>query len=109
MEKKQMIYRQGDVALIRVASLPKGAKDITPKDRIVLMHGEATGHAHAIERVKDKMPARYFDAGAERFLQVLEKTALLHEEHSAVILDKGIYRQAFQVEEKRQEIQRVTD
>lgn len=106
---KQTIYRQGDVILIRVSALPDYAKDITPKDRIILMHGEATGHAHSIERVGKKMPARYFDAGAERFLQVLEKTALKHEEHSAVILDKGIYRQAFQVEENRKEIQRVAD
>ena len=102
------IYRQGDILLISVSALPANAKDITPPDRIVLMLGEATGHAHAIER-KDKMPARYFDAGAERFLQVLEKTALLHEEHSAIMLDKGIYRQVFQVEEKRAEITRVTD
>src|SRR3990167_3460513 len=102
---KPVMFRQGDVLLLAVASLPKEATDITPSDRIVLAYGEVTGHAHAIARTEDTItiPARYFDAGAERFLQILEKTALLHEEHSAVMLDKGIYRQAFQVEEQRAE------
>ena len=109
MVKKQVMYRQGDVLLVRVISLPKAINDITPSDRIVLAHGEVTGHAHVIALTEEKTPARYFDAGAERFLLVLEKTALMHEEHSAVILDKGIYRQAFQVEERREEIRRVED
>ena len=109
MSKKQTIIRQGDVLLCRVQQLPGTTQDITPEDRVILAHGEVTGHAHVIERTDKKAPARYFDAKAERFLQVLETTALTHEEHSAVILDRGIYKQAFQVEEKRTEIQRVTD
>lgn len=94
-------YRQGDVLLVKVSGiiskgLPKDAKDVTPKDRIVLAYGEVTGHAHAVyPEVKDgkaEMPAKLWDAGAERFLQVLEKTALKHEEHSPVQLDPGVYR-----------------
>jgi hypothetical protein len=43
-------YRQGDVLLIRVDSLPTGLREI-PRDRgrVVLAYGETTGHAHAIE------------------------------------------------------------
>ena len=110
MTKKQII-RQGDVLLSRIADLPKDAKDITPDGgRIILAQGEATGHAHVIERTPEaKAPAVYFDAKAERFLQVIETTALAHEEHSAVILERGVYKQGFQVEEKRAEILRVAD
>lgn len=92
-------YRQGDVLLVKVSGiftkgLPKDAKDITPKDRIVLAYGEVTGHAHAVypdEKTKT-IPAKLWDAGAERFLQVMEKTSLKHEEHTAVPLDPGVYR-----------------
>lgn len=96
------IFRQGDVMLVRVSAnpeqgVPAGAKDVTAKDRIVLAFGEVTGHAHAVypevdTKGKTKMPAKLWDAGAERFLQVLEKTALKHEEHTAVPLDPGTYR-----------------
>lgn len=95
------IYRQGDVLLIKVTELPKRCKDITPKDRIVLAYGEVTGHAHAVypEVVGEdhgkpltRLPAALWDAGAERFLQVMENTALKHEEHSPIPLEKGIYK-----------------
>lgn len=86
------VFRQGDVLLVKVEkSLPAGAKDITPKnDRIVLAYGEVTGHAHAVEEAKVGK-AKLWDAGAERFLQVIEKTALTHEEHSAIPLEPGLY------------------
>lgn len=99
------MYRQGDVLLVKVDKLPSKAKDITPKDRIVLAYGEVTGHAHAIyPEVIERKPifgkatketglkAKLWDAGAERFLQVMEKTALKHEEHSAIPLDEGVYK-----------------
>jgi len=107
------IYRQGDVLLELVAAIPQGAKDVTAGDRIVLAYGEATGHAHAVhEPLTKKTPggkARLWDAGAERFLQVLEKTALKHEEHAPVELDPGIYRVVQQVEYSPEEIRNVSD
>ena len=109
----KQIYRQGDVLLTLVAKLPEGAKDITPHERIVLAFGEATGHAHAVAepRTKDqpKGRARLWDAGAERYLQVLEKTALRHEEHAPVPLAPGIYRVTTQREYSPEEIRRVSD
>ena len=107
--KTQFVARQGDVLLFKVAELPKGAKDVTPdKGDVILAHGEVTGHAHRIK--KTEFPsARIFDLGAERYLQIAEKVALTHEEHTAVFLEAGVYRQAFQFEEKRAEIQRVAD
>ena len=92
--KTQFIARQGDVLLFKVADLPKGAKDVTPKmGDVILAYGEVTGHAHRIKR--DEYPsARIFDVGAERYLQVAERVALTHEEHTAVFLEAGVYRQA---------------
>jgi hypothetical protein len=107
---KQQIYRQGDVLLMRVDALPGNAKDVTPGERIVLAYGEVTGHAHAIEEAPGSArPARLWDAGAERFLQVLEKTALRHEEHAPVELPVGVYKVVQQREYHPEEIRNVAD
>jgi len=111
--KIPITFRQGDVALVfsQIDALPSGAKEIKPESRgIVLAHGEVTGHAHRIEiPAKTRGKVRYWDAGAERYLQVLEQVTLKHEEHGAILLDKGIYRQAFQVEDFGPEVRRVAD
>ena len=69
------------------------AKEIKPEARgIVLAHGEVTGHAHRIAVPKrEECKVRYWDAGAERYLQVLEKVTLEHEEHGAIDLPAGSY------------------
>lgn len=99
-------FRQGDVLVVLVSdtAIPSGAKPV--KGEVILAFGEVTGHCH---RIVEKKKARYFDANAERFLQIIEKTALSHEEHTAIVLDKGVYKQAFQVEEQGEEVRRVAD
>lgn len=91
-----MIYRQGDVLLVKVEKLPSNAVDVTPEERIVLAYGEVTGHAHALYEPKTQLipqgKVKAWDAGAEKFIQVLEKTALRHEEHSPIVLDPGNYK-----------------
>ena len=116
------VYRQGDVMLVKVSSnpddLPKGLKDQTSEGRIVLAYGEVTGHAHALaEPLTEKSPkgkvkafsATPWDASAERFIQVLEKTALTHEEHDPIQLDKGIYKVVRQREYSPEAIRNVAD
>ncbi len=84
MKAKNQPIRQGDVCLIPVAALPEGAKAVNSNERVVLAYGEVTGHTHAIY---EPAKARLWDAGAERFLQVLESCELKHEEHSPLALD----------------------
>lgn len=108
--------RHGDVLLVDAAyrgEMPDHAKEIIG-DRVVLAHGEVTGHAHVI----DKEKARLWDAKGERFLQIVENLApLTHEEHSEIKLDRlalvnpasGRLQQAFQVEDFGEEVRRVTD
>lgn len=110
------MYRQGDVLLVKIDALPKQKmKNVTPKDRIVLAYGEVTGHAHAVYpevTVLNKTPqlkAKLWDAGAERFLQVMEKTALRHEEHADVPLDPGVYRVVRQREWDEEQERYVAD
>lgn len=87
------VLRQGDVCLIRVSALPKGATALPlDGDRVVLAYGEVTFHSHAVYGVTAEQPkVRLWSAGAERFLQVLTRSDLQHEEHSTVVLEPGIY------------------
>lgn len=86
-------FRQGDVLIERVDALPTAAlTEIKVEGRVVLASGEVTGHAHAIYPEAGVLPATLWDAGAERFLQVMERTAIKHEEHGAIPLEPGIYR-----------------
>ena len=100
--------RQGDVFIQAVTKIPKGAKELMGD--VILAFGEVTGHSHQIVlSPKDRHKVRYWDVNAERFLQVIERVALTHEEHGEIVLDKGIYKQGFQVEDFGTEIKRVQD
>ena len=100
--------RQGDVLLQTVKSVPSGAVEI--EGDVILAYGEVTGHAHQIKLpASERHKVRYWNANAERFLQVIERVCLTHEEHGEIVLDKGIYRQGFQVEDFGTEIRRVAD
>lgn len=94
MEARQLkSVRQGDVCLIRIETLPAGCTEVLPEgDRVVLAYGERTGHSHAVYGVTQEAPkVRLWSAGAERFLQVLARCELVHEEHSAATLEPGTY------------------
>lgn len=86
------MFRQGDVLVVGVDSLPARVSPVAREEgRIVLAHGEVTGHAHAIwsERV-----AFFREDGSGRgFIQVSggEPVALTHEEHHTISLDPGTY------------------
>lgn len=107
------MYRQGDVLLVTVDSMPENAQDVTESDRIVLAYGEVTGHAHALyEPQTEETPhgkARLLDTGFERFLKVLEPTQLKHEEHTAIDLAPGVYRVIQQREYTDEEARWVED
>lgn len=106
--------RQGDVLLCLVSSIPKDAieEQVTKGNKIILAFGEATGHHHRFENVIDRMGTpimRLWTAAGERFLQVLVRSALQHEEHSTAYIDPGIYQLPVQVEYTSAELVRVTD
>ena len=42
-------YRQGDVLIERIAEIPTTAEKQNKSARIILAHGEVTGHHHAME------------------------------------------------------------
>ena len=114
-----MIIRQGDCLLLRCKTMPEGCVEIPAEGgRIVLMHGEVTGHAHAIydhEASMEEagcMAAKAIGESARRskvrlmkapdgirYLEVFASVNLRHEEHTAHEIPPGIYELPIQVAE----------
>jgi hypothetical protein len=86
------MYRQGDVLILPVDSVPGSLEAVARENgRIVLAHGEATGHAHAI---RAEGAALFRDPHLmAMFLTVTDEPAALeHDEHDTIVLPPGRYR-----------------
>jgi hypothetical protein len=93
--------RQGDVLLVRVDEDPAHFLDARKHDlhdvprergRLVLAHGEVTGHAHVVESEEASLVSE--EEAQELFLLVhgTEAVALVHEEHETLDVPPGAYR-----------------
>ena len=104
------MYRQGDVLIIPVVSIILDAEPIPRENsRIVLAHGEVTGHAHAI---RSERAALFRDPKlAAIFLHVTgdDAVALEHDEHGTIHVPPGKYRVVRQREYTPEEIRNVAD
>ena len=104
------MFRQGDVFIVPVGKLPPGLVPVErERGRVVLAHGEVTGHAHAI---KDKRAALFRDPKlAAIFMHVSGDTpvALDHDEHETIMLPPGDYQVIRQVEYTPEAIRNVAD
>lgn len=100
-------YRQGDVLLVRVSSLPDGVKPkARDKGRIVIAYGEATGHAHAISAPW----AKCFEAlNGDTYVELAQEADLLHEEHATITVEPGVWRYVAQREYAPDAIRLVAD
>ena len=115
--KPLQIFRQGDVLVMRVDSIPKQATpEQLTENRIVLAYGEVTGHAHAIAPTEAKSftvkePVAIHDWRCEKFLQVAigNVARLKHEEHATIELPAGKYAVIQQREYSPEEIRNVAD
>jgi hypothetical protein len=78
------IYQQGDVLLIPVKSIPKGA---TKRSDNHLAEGELTGHFHGATAPT----AQVFEVSAKRFLSAPRGTTIKHQEHKSIKVSAGDY------------------
>ena len=82
-----MMFRQGDVLIRRVDKLPDNLNPVKPEAKgLVLAHGEATGHAHAVPVEGGKLYAS--NQNDYLYLTVENDTAVRHEEHKSIPLTK---------------------
>ena len=102
-----MIYRQGDVLLVP-DELPADSEELKREDgRVVLAHGEVTGHAHALTGTQTRLYVQ--PKTKARHLRVVETDYLRHEEHTHQPIPPGIYRVIIHSEYREREIVRVAD
>ena len=98
-------FRQGDVLVIRVEQIPQ---DVVPVEgRVILAHGEMTGHAHEIK----SKSAKLFDRVGERFLSVSGKKSVIleHQEHDPIEIPVGFYKVIRQADYSPEAIRSVAD
>src|SRR4051812_43297890 len=83
------LVRQGDLLLVPVAEVAKYTPEVR-SGRLVLLRGEATGHAHVIE---DERASLHGVWGSERYLVVdgSSPVMLVHEEHDPLPIAPGVY------------------
>lgn len=103
------MYRQGDVLIVPVPEIPNGTERVDRENgRIILAHGEVTGHAHAI---KSEGATLFRDPQLMAvFLNVTgDSVALEHEEHETINLIPGNYQIIRQREYHPESIRNVAD
>jgi len=108
------------VLIERVSQLPKKPLKSNPKERVILAHGEVTGHAHEIETPRiaaleewEAAVARgdLGDAGkmSNFAMELSADTAVVHQEHGRIELPAGNYIVRRQREYHPEEIRNVAD
>ncbi len=82
------IYRQGDILIVeRKAPIPTTAKLVPLENgRLVLAHGEVTGHAHVVIGDAELFAPADVDELEDRFLRVEQEAQLMHDEHGTIVL-----------------------
>lgn len=106
MRKIKTQFRQGDVLIQRTDRVPTEATQQKPGERVILAHGEVTGHAHEI----DCDSADAWKLGAETVaVKVKSPTKVTHQEHAPIPLKRGSYRITRQREYTPEAIRQVAD
>jgi hypothetical protein len=104
------MYRQGDVLIVPIAAMPPTLEPVKrEKGRIVLAHGEVTGHSHAIT---SKCAALFRDPKLMAvFMHVSgdAPVALEHDEHATISIPPGDYQIIRQVEYSPEAVRNVAD
>ena len=86
-----MIYRQGDVLLKKILTIPKNVKK---KDKI-LAWGEITNHHH---KFTAKQALVFADKDGKQFCDLEQDCILEHEDHAHLTIPKGKYEVVIQRE-----------
>lgn len=117
---KRVQYRQGDVLLVPVDEVPAGLSGVPRENgRLILAHGEVTGHAHEIVDDRAELYGTpnleggliSVDEAAELYLLVHGDgpVELVHDEHATITVEPGAYRRIRQREYAPEETRLVAD
>ncbi len=102
---KTVIFRQGDVLIRRIESLP--ATKAIARTNGILAYGEVTGHCHKVDNLT---VAEVLEIENGLYLRVGEDgVRIIHDEHAPITLEPGNYEIEIQREYSPQEIRNVAD
>ena len=89
-------FAHGDVLITAITTPTAGTKPLAADNgRVILAHGEVTGHAHALPA--DRVNAFYKEgddigiSGGPSYIEVVKEAPVTHEEHAAISLAPGNY------------------
>lgn len=100
--------RQGDVLLTPETEIPKHAQPLKPENgRVILAHGEVTGHHHSI--VADKADWWKDADSSDTFVKPKRGAKLEHQEHGTIALHPVVHRVRKQRMFHQGLVKRVTD
>jgi hypothetical protein len=94
--------RQGDLLFLRQDTRP--AAPLTARRSLVILEGEATGHAH---RLQAGTILQAPDGAL--YLEVTQTTQVVHEEHGPITLDPGLWLVVRQREYRPEALREVSD
>ena len=81
--------RHGDIPFHKVNEFPEGLKEVYKGNEYIAAEGETTGHMH---RVRGNNIEVFTDTFGNRYMRLVEKATVSHEEHKTLELEKGLYR-----------------
>ena len=85
-----MFLQQGDVIIEKCESMPQDAKSVPAKERgYVLAEGEATGHAHVIDKVAD---IEFVEKDGMFYIKNEKPVTVKHEEHRPITIPAGTWK-----------------
>lgn len=118
MNKQAVGLRQGDIFLVPVQGAPTNFV-ARPAGRLVLGHGETTGHLHILELGQwvvapetTEQELHEFAVGTRRmtvFVAVTEETHFIHHTHAPHVVAPGVYEVVRQREYSPDSIRPVAD
>jgi hypothetical protein len=105
--KQPKMFRQGDVLIVECSRVEASKEVEREGGRIVLAHGEVTGHAHAIASMDATLLMN--EATLNRYLDVRAPVTLDHEEHGRIELPSGFFQVVRQREYRPEGLRQVAD
>lgn len=104
------MFRQGDVLIVPVDSIPESAKPVKRDNgRVVLAYGEVTGHAHALRERRVQLLSENGSRDICYLRVSCPEAFLRHEEHREIRLPAGNYKIVRQREYTPEAIRNVAD
>jgi hypothetical protein len=78
------LFRHGDLLIKKINSIPKECKKLSTN---ILAEGEVTGHHHKLNGSFQI----FQNSQKVKFIETFEQVRLTHQEHSQLLIPKGVY------------------